>query len=68
LRTQFFDASGKLTKTLYVRRTQQIDGKPSVSEAFMKNASGHATELVVDSVKQTKDLPDSSFSPLTLDR
>jgi hypothetical protein len=68
LRTQFFDPSGKLTKTLYVRRTQQIEGKPSVSEAYMKNASGHATELVVDSVKQTKDLPDSAFSPLTLDR
>jgi hypothetical protein len=34
----------------------------------MKSASGHSTELVVDSVKQTKDLPDSAFSPLTLDR
>ena len=68
LRTQFFDPSGKLAKTLYVRRTQEIDGKPTVVEAYMKNASGHATELVVDSVKQSKDLPDSAFSPLNLDR
>ena len=68
LRTQFFDQAGKLAKTLYVRRTQEIDGKPTVVEAFMKSANGHATELVVDSVKSAKDLPDSAFSPLTLDR
>jgi hypothetical protein len=68
LRTQFFDNAGKLAKTLYVRRTQQIEGKPTVVEAYMKSAAGHSTELVVDSVKQTKDLPDSAFSPLTLDR
>ncbi|HEX4339351.1 MAG TPA: outer membrane lipoprotein-sorting protein [Polyangiaceae bacterium] len=68
LRTQFFDADGKLAKTLYVRRTQDIDGKPAVVEAYMKSASGHATELVVDSVKPSKDLPDAAFSPLTLDR
>lgn len=68
LRTQFFDGAGKLAKTLYVRRTQEIEGKPTVVEAYMKSASGHATELVVDSVKPTKDLPDSAFSPLTLDR
>lgn len=68
LRTQFFDASGKLAKTLYVRRTQLIEGKPTVVEAYMKSASGHATELIVDSVTPAKDLPDSAFSPLTLDR
>jgi hypothetical protein len=68
LRTQFFDTDGKLAKTLYVRRTQDIDGKPAVVEAYMKSASGHATELVVDSVKPSKDLPDAAFSPLTLDR
>ena len=68
LRTQFFDAAGKVAKTLYVRRTQEIDGKPTIAEAYMKSAAGHATELVVDSVKPTKDLPDSAFSPLTLDR
>jgi hypothetical protein len=68
LRTQFFDGDGKLAKTLYVRRTQDIEGKPAVVEALMKSASGHSTELVVDSVKPSKDLPDAAFSPLTLDR
>ena len=68
LRTQFFDTSGNLKKTLYVRRTQEIDGKPTVVEALMKSADGHQTELVVDSVSQKKDFPDSTFSPLNLDR
>jgi hypothetical protein len=68
LRTQFFDANDKLVKTLYVRRTKDIEGKPTVVEAFMKSSNGHATELVVDSVEPKKDLPDAAFSPLTLDR
>lgn len=68
LRTQFFDASGNLKKTLYVRRTQDIEGKPTVVEALMKSADGHQTELVVDSISPKKDFPDSTFSPLNLDR
>jgi hypothetical protein len=68
LRTQFFDASGALKKTLYVRRTQEIEGKPTVVEALMKSADGHQTELVVDSVSPKKDFTDATFSPLTLDR
>jgi hypothetical protein len=68
LRTQFFDDAGKVQKTLYVRRTKDVDGKPTVVEAYMKSANGHATELVVDSIEPRKDLPDAAFSPLTLDR
>jgi len=68
LRTQFYDADDKLVKTLYVRRTKDIEGKPAVVEAYMKSSNGHATELVVDSVEPKRDLPDAAFSPLTLDR
>ena len=68
LRTQFFDADDKLVKTLYVRRTKEIEGKPTIVESYMKSSNGHATEMVVDSVEPKKDLPDAAFSPLTLDR
>jgi hypothetical protein len=68
LRTQFFDAEDKLVKTLYVRRTKEIEGKPTIVESYMKSSNGHATEMVVDSVEPKKDLPDAAFSPLTLDR
>jgi hypothetical protein len=68
LRTQFFDAEDKLVKTLYVRRTKEVEGKPTIVEAYMKSSNGHATEMVVDSVESKKDLPDAAFSPLTLDR
>ncbi|HVU01832.1 MAG TPA: outer membrane lipoprotein-sorting protein [Polyangiaceae bacterium] len=68
LRTKFFDANGKLVKTLYVKGIRQVDGKPVVVEATMKSENGHQTDLVVDALEQKNDLPDSEFSPASLER
>lgn len=68
LRTQFFDANGKLTKTLYVRHIRDFEGHPVVDEARMKSESGHSTELVVDSLAREENLPDAEFSPTALTR
>lgn len=68
LRTQFFDAAGKLKKTLYVKRIRTMDGRPVVVEAWMKSENGHVTKLVVDSIDQQSNLPDSDFSPASLER
>ncbi len=68
LRTKFFDASGKLVKTLYVKRVRDMDGKPVVMEATMKNENGHSTDLVVDSLDKRDDIPDAEFSPPSLER
>jgi len=67
LRTQFFDASGKLKKTLYVREIGKLDGKPVVKKALMKSENGHATELIIDDIQPRNDLPDSDFSPTSLE-
>jgi len=67
LRTQFFDASGKLKKTLYVREIGKLEGKPVVKKALMKSENGHATELIIDDVQPRNDLPDSDFSPTSLE-
>ncbi len=68
IRTRFFDTSGKPSKTLYVKRIRDFEGKPTIVEARMQSESGHATELVVDSLERKDDLPDSDFSPTGLDR
>lgn len=68
LRTKFFDASGKIAKTLYTKKVREIDGKPVVVEATMKSENGHSTELVVDSLEKRSDIPDAEFSPTSLDR
>jgi hypothetical protein len=67
LRTQFFDASGKLKKTLYVREIGKLEGKPVVKKALMKSENGHSTELIIDDVQPRNDLPDSDFSPTSLE-
>jgi outer membrane lipoprotein-sorting protein len=67
LRTQFFDGSGKLKKTLYVREIGKLDGKPIVKKALMKSENGHTTELIIDDVQPKNDLPDSDFSPNSLE-
>jgi outer membrane lipoprotein-sorting protein len=68
IRTKFFDPSGKVVKTLYVKRVRDFDGKPTVVEAVMKSENGHSTELIVDSLERRDDIPDSEFSPDSLDR
>lgn len=68
LRTRFFDKKGALAKTLYARRVQQLEGKPVVVDARMQSASGHATELLIDSMERRDDLPDSLFTPKALER
>jgi outer membrane lipoprotein-sorting protein len=68
LRTQFFDASGKLKKTLFVQKIRVVDGRPVVTQATMKSENGHKTELVVDDIQKRDDLPDADFSPTSLER
>lgn len=68
LRTRFFGPSGGVLKTLFVRRIREVEGKPVVVESRMQSEKGHATELVVDELEPRKDLPDSAFSPTSLDR
>jgi hypothetical protein len=68
LRTKFFDTSSKLVKTLYVKSVGEMDGKPIVKEATMKNENGHSTDLVVDSLEKRDDIPDAEFSPTSLER
>lgn len=68
LRTRFYDAKGKLAKTLYARRVQRIDGTPVVMEARMEShETGHATLLVIDSIEKRTSLPDSLFTPTALE-
>jgi hypothetical protein len=67
LRTQFFDAAGKLKKTLYVREIGKLDDKPVVKKALMKSENGHATELNVEDIQKRTDLSDSDFSPTSLE-
>jgi hypothetical protein len=68
LKTSFFDASGKVSKTLYVGRIKDVEGRPTVVEARMQSENGHATDLVVDSLERRDDLPDAEFSPTSLER
>jgi hypothetical protein len=68
LRTRFFDKKGKLLKTLYARKVRDIDGKPVVVDARMQSESGHATEIVIDSLERKDDLPDALFTPSALER
>ena len=68
LRTRFFDATGKLLKTLHAQRVREMDGKPVVVEARMQSENGHATELVVVSIERRADLSDAMFSPAALER
>lgn len=68
LRTKFFDASGKLMKTLYVKKVRDVEKKPVVVEATMKSENGHSTDLVVDSLEPRSDIPDAEFSPTSLER
>ena len=68
LRTRFYNADGKLVKTLYARRVQTVDGKPTIKEARMESQeTGHATLLVIDSVEKRDELPDSAFTPTALE-
>jgi len=68
LRTQFFDKKGKLLKTLYTRRVRKIEGNPVVMEARMQNKqTGHATDLIVESLKRQDNVPDTVFTPTALE-
>ncbi len=68
LRTRFYDKSGKLLKTLYARKIKKLEGRPVVTHARMENQqTGHATELVVESVERRDDLPDTAFTPTALE-
>lgn len=68
LRTRFYDKKGKLLKTLYARKIKKLEGRPVVSRARMENhQTGHATELVVESVERRDNLPDTAFTPTALE-
>ncbi len=68
LRIRFYDKSGKLLKTLYTKRIKTVEGQPVIVETQMVNKqTGHTTEIVVDSVKARKDIPDAAFSPTALE-
>ncbi len=68
LRTRFYDRKGVLVKTLYARKVQTLEGKPVVVDARMQSANGHATELLIDAMERRDDLPDSMFTPASLER
>jgi hypothetical protein len=68
LRVRFYDKAGKLLKTLYTKRFKTVDGQPVIVETQMVNKqSGHSTEMVVDTLKARKDLPDTAFTPTALE-
>ncbi|HEY6877265.1 MAG TPA: outer membrane lipoprotein-sorting protein [Polyangiales bacterium] len=68
LRIRFYDKAGKLLKTLYTKRIKTIDGQPVIVETQMVNKqTGHTTELVVDSLRARKDVPDAAFTPTALE-
>ncbi len=68
LRTQFYDKKGKLLKTLYARRVRKVEGNPVIMEARMQNAqTGHATELIIESLKRQDSIPDTAFTPTSLE-
>ncbi len=68
LRTRFYDKKGALLKTLYTRRIRHIEGNPVIMEARMQNnQTGHATELIVESIEKKDDLPDVAFTPNALE-
>jgi hypothetical protein len=68
LRTRFYDRKGDLVKTLYARRVKKLEGRPLVVEALMQSANGHSTVLIVESLEEKEDLPDSAFEPTALER
>jgi len=64
----FYDKAGKLQKTLYTKRIKTIEGQPVIVETQMVNKqTGHTTEMVVDSLRARKDLPDAAFTPTALE-
>jgi Outer membrane lipoprotein-sorting protein len=68
LRVRFYDKAGKLLKTLYTKRIRQIEGQPVIVETQMVNKqTGHTTEMVVDSLRARKDIPDAAFTPTALE-
>ncbi|MBN1653964.1 MAG: outer membrane lipoprotein-sorting protein [Deltaproteobacteria bacterium] len=68
LRTRFYDKQAKLAKTLYARRVRVVEGNPVIMEARMQNnQTGHATELIVESIERRNDLPDVAFTPNALE-
>lgn len=68
LRTRFYGPDGKLVKTLYARKVKEMDGRPVVVEARMQSENGHATVLLLESLEQKRELPDSAFTPAALSR
>lgn len=68
LRTRFYDRKGVLLKTLYARRVRNLEGDPVVMEARVQNSqTGHATELIIESIERRDDLPDTVFTPTALE-
>lgn len=68
LRTQFFDASGKLEKTLFARKIKTIDGHVVVTESRLERAGGpRATELRVDAISFESAAPESFFTVAALE-
>lgn len=69
LRIRFHDRSGALVKTLYSRRVSTIDGRPVILESRMQDArSGHATDLVIETIRFRTDFADDLFTPRSLER
>jgi hypothetical protein len=68
MRTRFYGPDGKLVKTLYARKVKELNGRPVIVEARMQSESGHSTVLLIESLEQKENLPDSTFTPAALSR
>jgi hypothetical protein len=68
LRTYFYDKQGKLLKALYARRVREVEGNPVIMEARMQNKqTGHATELVIESLERQDSISNTIFTPTALE-
>ncbi|NUM54505.1 MAG: outer membrane lipoprotein-sorting protein [Candidatus Hydrogenedentes bacterium] len=68
-RTDFWDPSGAMFKTISIRDYEQIDGVWTARTMEAKNLkTGHATVFTITEVRYNLGLPDDVFSAQTLER
>lgn len=69
MRTRFIDRKGRVVKTLYALRVKEMKGEQVVVQARMETAAtGHRTDLTIESMAREDNLPDSLFTPNALER
>ena len=67
LRTQFFGSDAKLEKTLFSRKLKTIDGKVVVVLSRLeREGSKRFTELSVDAIDFSVDVPETAFTEASL--